>query len=308
MKLRIFTEPQQGATYDDLLRVTKASEDLGFDAFFRSDHYLGIGTDGLPGPTDSWVTLGALARETSTIRLGTMVTSATFRYPGPLAISVAQVDQMSDGRIELGIGAGWYETEHKAYGIPFPAAKERFDRLEESLAVITGLWTTPPGERFSYDGRHYSIADSPGLPKPVQSPYPPIIVGGGGKKRTTELAARYANEFNRPFASLDDTRQQFDRVREACSAAGRDPDSLIYSAAKVVCCGVTEDELKSRADAIGRTSEDLRENDIAGTPAEVVDTIGRFAEAGAQRLYLQFLDLSDLDHLELLASSVLNQV
>jgi alkanesulfonate monooxygenase SsuD/methylene tetrahydromethanopterin reductase-like flavin-dependent oxidoreductase (luciferase family) len=215
---------------------------------------------------------------------------------------------MSDGRIELGIGAGWYETEHKAYGIPFPATKERFDRLEESLAVITGLWTTPPGERFSYDGRHYSIADSPGLPKPVQSPYPPIIVGGGGKKRTPELAARYANEFNRPFASLDDTRQQFDRVREACSAAGRDPDSLIYSAAKVVCCGVTEDELKSRADAIGRTSEDLRENNIAGTPAEVVDTIGRFAEAGAQRLYLQFLDLSDLDHLELLASSVLNQV
>jgi alkanesulfonate monooxygenase len=254
------------------------------------------------------VTLGALARETSTIRLGTMVTSSTFRYPGLLAISVAQVDQMSGGRIELGIGAGWYEAEHRAYGVPFPSAKERFDRLEESLAVITGLWTTPLGERFSHDGEHYPIVDSPGLPKPVQSPHPPVIIGGGGQKRTPALAARYANEFNRPFASLDETREQFVRVRDACSAAGRDPDSLVYSAAKVVCCGGTEHELSARADAIGRTPEDLRGNDIGGTPAEVVDTIGRYAEAGAQRLYLQFLDLSDLDHLELLASSLLHQV
>ena len=153
MDLRIFTEPQQGATYDQLLRMAQATEELGFSAFFRSDHYLSMGGDGLPGPTDAWVTLAGLARETSRIRLGTLMTSATFRLPGPLAIQVAQVDQMSGGRVELGLGAGWFEREHAAYAIPFPDTGERFDRLEEQLAVITGLWETPEGETFSYDGR-----------------------------------------------------------------------------------------------------------------------------------------------------------
>src|SRR5690606_5899250 len=146
-ELRVFTEPQQGATYDDLLAVARRAEELGYGAFFRSDHYLGMGTDGLPGPTDAWLTLAGIARETSTIRLGTLMTSATFRFPGPLAISVAQVDQMSGGRVELGLGAGWFEAEHTAYGIPFPSTGERFDRFEEQLAVITGLWRTPAGER-----------------------------------------------------------------------------------------------------------------------------------------------------------------
>src|SRR5664280_1958032 len=156
MLLRIFTEPQQGATYDALVVVAKATEDLGFDAFFRSDHYLRIGDgDGLPGPTDAWVTLAGIARETSRIRLGTLVTSATFRLPGPLAISVAEVDAMSGGRVELGLGAGWYEAEHTAYGIPFPPLGERFERLEEQLAVITGLWATPAGERFDFAGTRY---------------------------------------------------------------------------------------------------------------------------------------------------------
>ena len=168
MELRIFTEPQQGATYDDLLAVARTAEELGFGAFFRSDHYLGMGTEGLPGPSDAWVTLAGLARDTSTIRLGTMMTSATFRHPGPLAIAVANVDQMSGGRVELGIGAGWFEQEHTAYGIPFPSTGERFDRFEEQLAVITGLWGTPEGERFSFDGEHYRLVDSPALPKPVQ--------------------------------------------------------------------------------------------------------------------------------------------
>ena len=147
--LRIFTEPQQGATYDDLLAVASTAERLGFGAFFRSDHYLGMGTDGLPGPTDAWVTLAGLARDTTTIRLGTLVTSATFRRPGPLAITVAGVDQMSGGRVELGLGAGWFDGEHRAYGIPFPGVQERFDRLEEQLAIVTGLWSTPVGGRFS---------------------------------------------------------------------------------------------------------------------------------------------------------------
>ncbi len=308
IELRIFTEPQQGATYDDLVRVAQAAEQLGFGAFFRSDHYLAMNSDGLPGPTDAWITLAGIARETSTIRLGTLVTSATFRYPGPLAISVAQVDAMSGGRVELGLGAGWFEAEHAAYGIPFPPLGERFDRLEESLAVITGLWETPVGQRFSYDGTHYPISDSPALPKPVQSPRPPILIGGGGKKRTPALAAKYADEFNIPFASLADTRTQFDRVRAACTSVGRDPASLAYSTALVLCCGKTEDEVARRAAAIGRDVSDLRENGAAGSPAELVDKIGRFGELGASRVYLQTLDLSDLDHLGLVASEVMSQL
>ncbi|MBO1753879.1 LLM class F420-dependent oxidoreductase [Allobranchiibius sp. CTAmp26] len=308
MDLRIFTEPQQGASYDDVLRVARATEDLGFDAFFRSDHYLRMGDgSGAPGPTDAWITLAGLARETSRIRLGTLVTSATFRHPGPLAISVAQVDQMSGGRVEFGYGAGWFDAEHRAYGIPFPPVKERFDWLEEHLAVITGLWSTPVGETFSYDGAHLQLRDSPALPKPVQERVP-VIIGGHGKRRTPALAAQYATEFNVPFSSLADTSTIFERVRAACVERGRDADELTWSAAQVVCCGRSEGDLSRRAAAIGRPVADLRENGLAGTPAEVVDTLGRFADAGVQRVYLQVLDLADLDHLELIASDVLSQV
>src|SRR5271170_8030422 len=155
MLLRIFTEPQQGASYDQLLAVAGTAEDQGFDAFFRSDHFLAMGGgDGLPGPTDAWVTLAGLARDTTRIRLGTLVTSATFRLPGPLAVSVAEVDAMSGGRVELGLGSGWFEREHLAYGIPFGTRGERFDRLEEQLAIVAGLWATPPGESFSFEGAH----------------------------------------------------------------------------------------------------------------------------------------------------------
>lgn len=308
IELRVFTEPQQGATYDDLLRVAQSAETLGFGAFFRSDHYLAMNSEGLPGPTDAWITLAGIARETSTIRLGTLVTSATFRYPGPLAISVAQVDAMSGGRVDFGLGAGWFEDEHKAYGIPFPSLGERFDKLEESLAVITGLWETPAGQTFSYDGKHYPITDSPALPKPVQSPRPPILIGGGGKKRTPALAAKYADEFNIPFASLEDTATQFGRVRAAATSAGRDPQSLAYSTALVLCCGKSEEEIALRANTIGREVPELRENGAAGSPAELVDKIGRYGELGASRVYLQMLDLSDLDHLELVASEVMPQL
>ena len=303
MNLRIFTEPQMGATYDDLLAVARRAEETGFDAFFRSDHYLTMGGDGLPGPTDAWVTLAGLARDTSTIRLGTLMTSATFRLPGPLAIAVAEVDQMSGGRVELGLGAGWFEAEHTAYGIPFPGVRERFDRLQEQLAVVTGLWEAPG--RFSFDGRFYPIADSPALPKPAQRPRPPVIIGGQGKRRTPALAARYADEFNLPFASEGETRAQFARVRAACEDAGRDPDGLVRSNALVLCCGGDEAEIARRAKAIGREVDELRENGLAGTPQEVVDKIGRYGDLGAQRVYLQTLDLADLEHLELVAAEVL---
>jgi F420-dependent oxidoreductase-like protein len=305
MQLRIFTEPQQGASYDDLLRIALHAERLGFDAFFRSDHYLAMGDrDGLPGPTDAWITLAGLARETSTIRLGTLVTAGTFRLPGPLAISVAQVDAMSGGRVELGLGTGWFEAEHAAYGIPFPPLRERFDRLEEQLAIITGLWSTPTGSTFDFDGEHYTVAGSPALPKPAQTPVP-VIIGGSGAKRTPALAARFASEYNVPFSSLDDTAAGFGRVREAVERAGREAASMTYSASQVLCVGADEAEVARRAAAIGREVAELRENGLAGTPNEVVAKARSYADAGAARLYLQVLDLDDLEHLDLVAAEVM---
>ncbi len=307
MDLRIFTEPQQGADYETLLAVARATEDGGFDAFFRSDHYLKMGdVSGLPGPTDAWTTLAGLARDTERIRLGTLMTAATFRLPGPLAIAVATVDAMSRGRVELGIGAGWYEEEHDNYGIPFPPLGERFERLEEQLEIITGLWTTPEGETFSFEGRHYRVSGSPALPKPYAGK-PPVLVGGFGPRRTPRLAARFADEFNVPFFGVSDTGSAFDVVREACAAAGRDP-APIMSAAQVLCCGREDAEVARRAAVIGREVDELKSNGLAGSPAEVVDKIGRFAEAGCGRVYLQVLDLEDLAHVELVAAEVLPHV
>ncbi|MEV8526549.1 LLM class F420-dependent oxidoreductase [Streptomyces sp. NPDC052000] len=306
MDLRIFTEPQQGAGYDTLLTVAKATEDLGFDAFFRSDHYLSMGSgDGLPGPTDAWITLAGLARETKRIRLGTLMTAGTFRLPGVLAIQVAQVDQMSGGRVELGLGAGWFEDEHKAYGIPFP--KEKFARLEEQLAIITGLWATEVGRTFDHHGTYYQLSDSPALPKPAQTKVP-VLIGGHGATRTPRLAARYADEFNIPFASIEDSERQFTRVKAAAEAAGRKADDLVYSNALVVCVGKNDAEVARRAAAIGREVEELKANGLAGSPDEVVEKIGEYEAIGSSRVYLQLLDLNDLDHLELISSHVLSQL
>jgi len=308
MELRIFTEPQQGATYDDLLRVARATEDLGFDEFFRSDHYLAMNSAGLPGPTDAWLTLAALATATSRIRLGTLVTSATFRHPGQLAIQAAQVDQMSGGRLDFGLGAGWFAEEHAAYGIPFPPLGERFTRLEETLDIITGLWGTPVGETFDYAGQHLTIENSPGLPKPVQSPRPPIIIGGGGPVRTPKLAAKSADEFNVPFSPTEKVADMYRRVGEACDRIGREKDELVYSAALVLCCGRTESEFAERASKIGREPDELRANGAAGTVDEVVAAIERYRAVGASRIYLQVLDLADLDHLALVADKVAPQL
>lgn len=307
MELRIFTEPQQGATYDDLLAVALEAEELGYGAFFRSDHYLTMGGDGLPGPTDAWTTLAGLARDTSTIRLGTLMTSATFRHPGVLAIQVAQVDQMSGGRIELGLGAGWFEAEHTAYGIPFPDTGERFDRYAEQLEIVTGLWTTPLGETYSHAGVHYTLTDSPALPKPAQQRVP-LLVGGHGKRRTPELAARHADEFNVPFASVTDTAAAYGRVDLACARIERDPATVERSAALVLCVGTDEAEIARRAAAIGRDVDELRVNGLAGTPDEVLAKIETYASIGTGRIYLQVLDLSDLDHLRLVADQVMNRL
>jgi F420-dependent oxidoreductase-like protein len=307
MRLRIFTEPQQGASYDDILAVAQATEALGFDAFFRSDHYMLMGESGggLPGPTDAWTTLAGLARETSRIRLGTLVSSVTYRGPGILAIQVAQVDQMSGGRVELGLGTGWFEKEHLAYGIPFPA--RRFGMLEEQLEIVTGLWETPVGERYDFAGEHYALVDSPALPKPVQTRIP-VIVGGGGAKRTPALAARFATEFNLPFPDFADIPAKFAGVRAACAAIGRDPRELHYSTALIAVTGRDEAAFVRRAAAVGREPAELRDHGLAGTAAEVVDRLGALAAVGVDTVYLQIMDLADLDHLDFIAREVAPQL
>ncbi|MEU6698744.1 LLM class F420-dependent oxidoreductase [Pseudonocardia sp. NPDC046786] len=312
MDFRIFTEPQQGATYSDLLRVARTTQDAGYDAFFRSDHFLAMGDGGagagLPGPTDAWVTLAALGRETTRIRLGTLVTSATFRLPGPLAVAVAQADEMSGGRIEVGLGAGWFEAEHAALGIPFPPVGQRFELLTEQLEILTGLWATPPGDRFDHRGTHYTITGSPALPRPVQDA-PPVVVGGIGRRRTPALAARFAAEFNVPFQDAGVVATQFGRVHDACRAIGRDPADLTYSVAQMLCLGRDDAELARRAAAVGRDVDEVRANCLAGTPGEIVDQLGRWSErTGATRFYLQILDLSDLEHLEQFAASVMGRL
>lgn len=306
MELRIFTEPQQGATYEDLLAVARVSEESGFGGFFRSDHYLKMGDgDPGPGPTDAWTTLAGLARDTSRIRLGTLLTAGTFRHPGSLAVIAAQVDAMSGGRVELGLGAGWFEEEHRAFAIPFPSSLgERLDRLEEQLEVITGMWATAAGERFDHDGPHYRLVDNFGLPKPAQRPRPPIIVGGVGVKRMPALAARFADECNVPFSPAERCREVFAALDVACEAKGRDGSELVRSAALVVCCGVDESEVARRAAAIRRPVADLRRDGVAGTPLEVAERLADYEAAGVSRAYLQVLDLSDLEHLRLIAAEV----
>jgi len=305
-ELHVFTEPQNGASYEQLARAARLTEDCGFAGFFRSDHYLTIHRQGgLPGPTDSWVTLAGLALETKRIRLGTLMTCATFRLPGPLAIAVAQVDQMSQGRVDLGVGAGWYAAEHAAYGIPFPGSAERFERLAEQLEILTSFWATPEGSNYSYTGRHYQLRDSPALPKPWQRPGPPILMGGMGKRRTPELAAQYAAEFNVAFVSLADAEAQFAVVQDACRARGRDPGLLRLSAALTVACGRDQAEAVRRARDIGQDPERLAVIGAFGTPAQVLARIEAYARLGCHRIYLQVLDLADLDQLELLGSEVL---
>ena len=306
MRVSLFTEPHRGATYDDQLRLARHAEDGGFEGFLRADHYQSMGADpGLPGPTDAWLTLAGLARETSRLRIGTLVSSATFRLPGPLAIMVAQVDAMSGGRVELGLGAGWLEREHTSYGIPFPPLGERFDRLAEQLAIITGLWSTPDGATFSYDGKHYQLLEAPALPKPVQRPGPPIIVGGRGAKRTPELAGRVADEFNMPFKTVAETAAAFDRVRAASKRYGR---SVTLSAGIVVALGRTDAEAQRRAAPLHVPSALPPEDPVVGAPDALVQRIGEFAAIGATRVHLRVIDMSDLDHVELIASQVLPQV
>lgn len=310
MDIRIFIEPQQGATYQDQARIAVATEDAGLDGFFRSDHFLAMGSNYRRdvGPTDSWVTLGAIARETKRIRLGTLLTAATFRYPGPLGVAVAQVDEMSNGRVELGLGAAWFKEEHEAYGIPFWSSfDERLSRLEEQLEIITGMWATPLGETFDYKGRYYELINCPALPKPHQQ-RPPVIVGGSGLKRTPALAARFANEFNLPFQSVDSAAVLFSALDAACEQFKRDPEEITRSVALTAVIGRNDAECETRAIAIGRDLAEVRNDGLAGTPDEIAHRLSDYAATGASRVYLQVLDLTDLDQIELIGSELAPRV
>jgi F420-dependent oxidoreductase-like protein len=297
-------EPQLGATYGQQLRVAQKAEELGFHGFFRSDHLLGMGGgDPGPGPTESWVTLGGLARETSRLRLGTLMTSATFRHPAILAVTVAQVDEMSGGRVELGIGAGWYEAEHEAFALPFPPRGERFDRLEEQIQIITGLWTADGP--FDFSGRYYQLRNNPALPRPVQRPHPPVIIGGFGPRRTPRLAARYASEYNLFSPTDEEFEERVGNALEACREVGRDPQALRLSVVQTLACGRDEAAARARAAKIGRDLDDVRSKDAGGTPAEVIERLNGWATRGVARVYLQLLDINDIDQVELVGSEVL---
>lgn len=304
MEYCTFTEPQQGFTYGDQLAFAQATERVGFDGFFRSDHYMRMGPgDPLPGPTDAWTTLAGLARETSRIRLGTLVSSATHRLPALLAIQVAQVDEMSGGRVELGLGTGWFAEEHRAYGITFP--ERRFGPFEEQLQIVTGLWSTPIGETFDFAGEHYTLAGAPALPKPVQERVP-IIIGGAGPKRTPELAARFATEFNIGFQPEEKIADRFANVRAACERAGRDPGTLKLSVALPTLAGADEGDLRRRAEAIGKNPDEVRNGvDIVGGPDEISEKVQRLIDLGADRVYFQLMDMRDVAQVEFLGTEVL---
>ena len=295
----IFVEPQLGATWNRLLAAAQASERLGFHGFFRSDNYIPPDRElqGDPAVSDAWTTLAGLAVATQRIRLGTLVTPVTFRHPGVLAVQVANVDAMSGGRAELGLGAGWNAPEHEAYGIPFP--QRRFGLLEESLAIVTGLWATPVGQTFSFEGEHYRLDAAPGAQRPAHERIP-LIVGGGGPTRTPALASRYATEFNTGFVPNDVIAERFARVRGAAESAGRDPETLGLSVALTATIGATTQQAEVRSRRQGSDPVADRVSGLHGTPVQVAQRLAELRELGAGRVYLQVLDLTDLDQLDLL--------
>ncbi|GAA2973281.1 F420-dependent oxidoreductase-like protein [Microbacterium terrae] len=303
MEYCVFTEPHLGGTYGDQLAYAQVAERTGFTGYFRSDHYLSGMGDGLPGPTDAWTTLAGLARETSRIRLGTLVSPVTFRHPAVLAIQVAQVDEMSGGRVELGLGAGWFEREHQAYGIPFPA--KRFDHLEEQLEIVTGLWSTPVGGSYSFTGANYRLDDAPALPKPVQSPVP-VIIGGGGPRRTPDLVARFATEYNVGFPEDHQIQERIDNLHRACERIGRDPATVRLSLAMSTFAGGDDAEVARRAARIGKSLDEVRDGtNIVGGPDEIGERVAHYRSFGIERVYFQLLDLQDADHVDYLGIEVL---
>jgi F420-dependent oxidoreductase-like protein len=305
-------EGQEGSNYADLLRVAQTAERLGYGGFFRSDHWLPISGARTLGATDAWATLAGLARDTKRIRLGTLVSPMTFRHPSELAKQAATIDDMSGGRVEVGFGAGWYEGEHAAYGIPFPPMKERFDRLEEALEVCTQLWS--PSDEVTYSGKHYTLSNAPGYPKPVQNQMP-VIIGGKGAKRTPALTARFASEFN-TGGNLEDWTERAQRARAACEAIGRDPETLALSWHAFTIVGATEAEAWDVAEArfkqSGRSGsvkawveERAPQGMLFGSAEQAAEQILARAKAGCKRFHLQIVPSPSDAYLEMFASSII---
>ncbi len=311
MRYALMTEPQQGLSYEEILSVARTAEEAGIEAFFRSDHYASFpGEGGLP-TTDAWATLAGLARETSTIRLGVLVSPVTFRLPGNLAKLIQTVDEMSRGRVEAGFGAGWNEDEHAQLGIPFPPIGERYDMLEEQMAIIHGLWTEPDG--WTYEGSHWQVRGSKahGEIGRGERRHPHIVFGGKGGPRLAALVARYGDEFNLNSASPDDARPAYARVRAAARDIGRDPDEIVYSAMTGVLVADTDDDLRTRvadllaALGLGDVDGDAwlserRKRWIMGTPDEALEGVRALEANGTQRIMLQDFIPRDLDHVRLL--------
>jgi F420-dependent oxidoreductase-like protein len=311
MRYALMTEPQQGLSYDEILALATAAEEAGLEAYFRSDHYASFpGGEGLP-TTDAWATLAGLARDTTRIRLGTLVSPVTFRVPGNLAKVIQTVDEMSGGRVEAGFGAGWNEDEHAQLGIPFPDLGERFDMLEEELAILHGLWTEPDG--WSYEGEHWTVRGSKRHGEIARGGrrHPHIILGGRGGPRLAELVARYGDEFNLLSASPEDAPGAYARVRDACEAVGRDPDEIVYSAMTGVLVAETEDDLRARvADllaALGQGGTDgeawlaqRRNRWVMGTPDEARERVAALEGQGTQRVMLQDFIPRDIEHVRLM--------
>jgi F420-dependent oxidoreductase-like protein len=313
MRFALMTEPQQGLSYEEILALARTAEEAGLEALFRSDHYTSFpGEAGMP-TTDAWATLAGLARDTTRIRLGTLVSPVTFRIPGSLAKVVATTDEMSGGRIELGMGAGWNEQEHRELGIPFPPLRERYDRLEEALAIIHGLWTEPDG--WSYEGKHWQVEDARFRPKPTfgGARHTHLILGGDGGPRLSRLVATYADEFNRQSASPDRVREAYDNVRRACSTIGRDAEAIVFSAMVGVLVGESEGDVSDRVRAVLETTgaggdaeawlAQRRNRWIMGTPDEAWERIRALEAAGVQRVMLQDFLPHDLDMVRLIGAT-----
>jgi F420-dependent oxidoreductase-like protein len=308
MRYALMTEPHQGLSYDEILAIARTAEEVGFETFFRSDHF-GTFVSGTPlASTDCWATLAGLARDLHRIGLGSLVSPVTFRIPGAFAKLVATVHEMSGGRVEVGVGAGWNEAEHAQYGLPYPGNRERVDELEEELAILHGLWEGP--EDWSFEGAHWQVRSASFVPRP--RPRPRIIVGGSGRPRSLRLAARHADEYNMSSAGPDECRAAFDRLDDACREAGRDPADVTHSIMAGVIVGRTDAEVNARASSLleslhanGSAEEWLAERRlrwIIGTRDEARARVGEFAATGATRLMLQDLLPRDLDHVRLMAA------
>lgn len=311
MRYAIMIEPQQGMGYDDIRAVALAAERAGIETFFRSDHYSSFPAAGL-ATTDAWATTAGLARDTSTIKLGVLVSPAIFRLPGPLAKTVATVHEMSGGRVEVGLGAGWHEGEARQFGIPFPPMGERLDMLEEQVTILRGLWSEPAG--WSFEGKHYQIEDALFAPRPDDGGRPPIhlIMGGDGKPRSCRVAAEHADEYNVVFATPERVSAAYDGIRRACDTRGRDADEIVRSALCGVLVGSDEADYRKRQqrqdDVLGdgavgvEPKEDRDGRWLLGTPDQALERVAALEAAGVQRIVLHDYLPDDLDMIELIGA------